>query len=71
MYLIEYTDYSPNDESISIDDYCFYNINNAIKYLEEKGFILEHDNIYKKGELFGTRAKIKEIDIYEDNQIIF
>ena len=66
MYIIEFTDYSPNDETISIDDYLFCNINNAISYLKEKGFILEHDDIYKKGELFGTKAEIKTLDVYEE-----
>lgn len=70
MYLIEYTDYSPNEETVSIDDYCFHNINNAINYLEQNGFTLEHDDVYKKGEMFGIRAEIKEIYFYEDNHII-
>lgn len=69
IYIIEYTDYSPNEETVSIDDYSFYNINNAIDYLEQNGFTFEHDNVYKKGELYGARAVIKTTYLYEDNHI--
>lgn len=61
MYIIEYVDYIPNDESFSLDDYYFVEKEKAITYLENNGFRLEQYNTYKKGEPFGVLANIIQL----------
>ncbi|PCF50091.1 hypothetical protein [Staphylococcus delphini] len=61
MFIIEYTSYFPNNESYSLDDYYFVEKEEAIEYLKNDGFKMERHDIYKKGEMFGTRANITQL----------
>lgn len=65
MHIIEYIDYSPNDESHFLDEYHFDNYNDADMYLKLNGFEHTFGNVYKKGDFCGTHAEIKTLTKFD------